>query len=190
MTLPADIRAQWRQRALAAQSHEVSATLLRLKNVVEFLPFYDETAQRPDIRAKIMQEAAEDNGMALASWDERVRQVVRLEKGLETLENCFEAGITWNHVKRALAVSECPLDLLQDAVSKGGEDGNRVMTVEEMVAYALTGQTVTTPEVEVSNILRWASGKFLRLLSIPADKRGEFENDLARLVAKWSKTRP
>jgi hypothetical protein len=192
MTLiSADIRAQWRQRALAAQSHEVSATLLRLKNVKEFLPFYDETATGdPATRIEIMQEAAEDNGMALASWDERVRQVKRLENGLDALITCFEHGVTWNHVKQALGVSERPLDLLTAAWKHGGEDGNRVMSVAEMVAFALTGKTDTTPEVEVSNLLQWVSGKFLKLLAIPNEKRGEFENDLARLVAKWQKTRP
>jgi hypothetical protein len=185
--IPDDIRARWRENAKEAKKSEVYAALLRLENVIQFLEFYDEF---PDNRVEIMEQAAQDNGMSSASWDERVRQVKRLENGLPALVWCFERGITWDHVKQALSLSERPLVLLQDAVNKGGEDGNRVMTVAEMVAYAKTGQTVTTPEVEVSNLVQWVSGKFLKLLAIPADKRGDFENDLARLVAKWAKSNP
>lgn len=131
MIVPAKLAERWTTRARRG-------ALNTLKSLLEFRELV------PEYRAEnVLMQAYKEAAEYMLISDETLRDLMGKIRNYpeEKLIYWIENGVVFDHMEKAnllyeIAKRESPAELLDEAISVGGENG-KTMTVQEMTAFAL-----------------------------------------------------
>ena len=168
--IPDYIRAQWQVRTRTANKAV-------LDNLIEFKEFYDEYKHN-GMLIQAYREGAEDNGMSVKHFQERVLLVIRFPD--DKLYYWFRHGISFNHLEKAVSLDpDNPAGWIDKCVNEYG----RPETVDSMIATVLAERPDAERQAQINNLVSLVCRKFRHWLG--ADVPAAFESELKTLINKY-----
>ena len=166
--VPAESLTKWRTRSYRSAMLKL-ANLLELREIVE-----DAEAEGQRVLMQIYAEAAE----AFMRHEDTVRADLATIRRYspEKLVYWIKSGYSFAHIAAANMYADRsgrkPLELLDEAIQHGGKEGDKAMTVKELIAFA-TGEKEYKPAFSPSTVLSLL-GKIPNSLNWVEEKRVKF----------------
>jgi len=164
--LPEKVLLNVRTRAKAGASAELESLLWFRENVEDWKS-----------EGVLMQAYKEYAGAMMIAPDSLRRKMATIRNyAPEDLERWIDEGVGFEHMETANTLAEMakktPKQLLDECISLGDGEG-KVMTVDQLVAFAL-GEQKRDPALFRVNTLLSRLGRFPELLKWSSDKREKF----------------
>lgn len=179
--IPDKTKQAWRKNAKARGVSE-------LHDLLEFREILLENNVNGKPRHPIGQlyaEAAESMLLAQNTLERKMRTIRAYTA--EQLNGWISGGLSFDHIENANDFQEYPpAELLNAAIELGAQNGNKPMTVEEMITLASGGIPPKQTSVKVAKAFEYLR-KVPYWLGLTDELKDEFLSDVETLWQKWQK---
>lgn len=179
--IPESRKREWRRSAHKRDS-------LDLNNLLDFRDLLEENAVNGLPRhpiGELYAEAAEAMGYAKNTLERKIREI--REYPADKLQGWLNDGLSFDHIEKANDYQNYPpAELLDKAVELGAKEGDKPMTVEEMITLANGGKSPKETSARVTKAFGYLR-KVPYWLGLSDEWTDEFLSDIDALWSKWQK---
>lgn len=179
--IPEQTKRAWHRNAKARNTDELS-------DLLEFRDILIENTVSGKPRHPIGQlyaEAAESMLLAQNTLERKMRTI--REYTAKQLNGWIGGGLSFDHIENANDFQEYPpAVLLHAAIELGARNGNKPMTVAEMITFANGGEPPKQTDAKVTKAFDYLR-KIPYWLGLTDEWKDEFLSDVETLWQKWQK---